>query len=139
MKTKQELHREPTVENKYNLTVKDVRNLEIADRSQIKDPMWWRNDVISAWCISKNIGTKDDIRFGTDNSFWIGVYDEDAKAYAGKFRITFSTYGGMCGYNFDKFYDPEEIDNELDLQTHEQFLACINTLIDNGVLRIRKK
>lgn len=41
--------RQPTVENKYNLTMAKIRKLKIADRSQIGKPLFWRNDVIGAW------------------------------------------------------------------------------------------
>lgn len=90
--------RKPRVKNKYNLTIPQIRKLVIKDRSQVCAPLFWRNDVISAWCISGHAGSKADERFSTDNEYWIGIYDEDSKAYKGKFRFEFSTYGGMCGY-----------------------------------------
>lgn len=40
----------------------------------------------------------------------------------------------MCGYNFKKFYDEKEIENEIDLQTQEKLLDTINHLIDEGIL-----
>jgi len=43
--------RQPTVENKYDLTMAKIRKLKITDRSQIGKPLFWRNDVIGAWCI----------------------------------------------------------------------------------------
>lgn len=68
--------RKPKVKNKYNLTMKKINNLKIGDESKICEPLFWRNNVVSAWCISKDIGTDADKRYGTDNSFWIGIYDE---------------------------------------------------------------
>ena len=98
--------RKPRVKNKYNLDMKKVKKLRVGDRTKIGQPLFWRNNVIDAWCI---LGTtaknSEDEAFGTCDEFWIGVYDEDAKSYAGKVRVTFSSYGGMCGYNFDKFFD----------------------------------
>ena len=47
--------RKPKVDNKYNLTMAKIRKLKIADRSQIGKPLFWRNDVIGAWCIILNI------------------------------------------------------------------------------------
>ena len=130
----QKLKRVPQVENKYNLDIKTIKKLKVSDRSKIGEPLFWRNNVISAWCISGSAGTRADHEFGTDNGYWIGIYDEDAKAYAGKFRISFSTYGGMCGYEFNKFFKPQDIDNENDLKIQEMFLDKINNLIDLGIL-----
>lgn len=127
--------RKPSVENKYNLTMKDVRQLTVADRSQVKEPLFWRNNVVEAWCLSgTTLQSKADSRFGSYNEFWIGIYDEDAKAYKGKFRVTCSAYGGMANYAFKKFFDPKEIDNEQDLLLQEKLLENVNLLIDKGIL-----
>lgn len=128
------LHRQPKVENKYKLTIPKIKKLKIGNRELICEPLFWRNNVISAWCISGSAGTEKDHQFATDTGYWIGIYDDDAKAYAGKFRIDFSTYGGMCGYEFTSFFQPNDIDNENDLRIQELFLEKINYLIDNGIL-----
>ena len=98
--------------------------------------MFWRNDVIGAWCIVGSAGSDTDIRFGTDNEFWIGIYDDNAKAHAGKFRTYFTSYGGMCGYKFNKFFQEKDIENENDLLIQEKFLSKINELIDLGILEV---
>ena len=126
----------PKIPNKYNLTVPKVRKLLVKDRNKISAPLFWRNNVINAWCISESIGSDADREFGTDSSFWIGIYDEDASAYAGKFRISFETYGGMCSYNFTNFYSKKSIKNPQDLRLQERFLEVINHLIDEGILGI---
>ena len=41
---------------------------------------------------------------------------------------------GMCSYNFNKFYDKSEIENNYDWQIQEKFLGKINELIDLGIL-----
>lgn len=126
--------RTPRVANKYNLTMTKIRRLKVADRSKVCAPLFWRNDVIGAWCICGTSGNDMDRRFGIDNEYWIGIYDLNAKAYAGKFRVSISSYGGMCHYNFNKFYQLKDIDNEQDLEIQEKFLEKINELIDCGVL-----
>lgn len=128
--------RKPKIENKYNLTIPKIKKLIVADRSKVCTPLFWRNDVISAWCICKSAGTERDHNLGTDTAYWIGIYDEDAKAYAGKFRFNFSSWGGMCDYKFTKFFDPSEIEYETDLEVQELFLEKINELIDLGILAI---
>lgn len=126
--------RQPTVENKYNLTMAKIQKLKIADRSQIGKPLFWRNDVIGAWCIVGSAGSDTDIRFGTDNEFWIGIYDLNAKSYAGKFRVHLTSYGGMCNYKFNQFFREKDIENNNDLLIQEKFLSKINELIDLGIL-----
>lgn len=121
----------PSVQNKYNLTIASIRKLVIVDKSKIKPPRFWRNDVISAWCISCEVGGDNG------NSYWIGIYDDDAPAHAGKFRFAFSSYGGMCGYTFNCFFKEDDIENTMDLKIQELFLEKINLLIDEGVLAIQ--
>ena len=123
----------PKVKNKYNLDLKTIKNLKIGDRSKLLPPLCWRNDVISAWCISESIGNS---KFCDETEYWMGFYDLDAPSYSGKFRVSFSTFGGMCSYNFNKFYNPKTINNINDLKIQEMFLKKINYLIDNGILVI---
>lgn len=120
--------RKPTVENKYNLTIADVKELKVGDRSQIKKPLFWRNNAINAWCITESVGKFQD------DSYWIGIYDEDAPTHSGKFRFYFTAYSDMCSYNFTEFFNIEEIENEFDLKIQELFLDKINYLIDLGIL-----
>lgn len=126
--------RTPTVNNKYNLTMAKIRRLKVVDRSKVCKPLFWRNDVIGAWCIVGSAGSDMDIRFGTDNEFWIGIYDDNAKTYAGKFRVHLTSYGGMCDYKFNQFFREKDIENDNDLLIQEKFLSKINELIDCGVL-----
>ena len=131
--------RKPKIPNKYNLTPSKVWKLKY-NRSKIGEPVFWRNNIINAWCISRNTAKNcKDLEYGTYNSFWLGIYDDDTKAYAGKLRITFDSYGGMCGYNIKKFYDPREIENEMDLEIQEKALEILNKLIDDGVLYFESK
>ena len=126
--------RKPKVPNKYNLTPAMINKLKF-DRSKIGEPVFWRNDIINAWCITRNT-CKDgnDYRFGTYDSFWLGIYDDNAKSYAGKLRYYFDSYGGMCSYKITKFYDYSQIEYEMDLEIQELALEVLNQLIDDGVL-----
>lgn len=127
--------RKPRIENKYNLTMKDCKHLVVKNRNKICEPLFWRNNAIDAWCLSGSTARNSkDVEYCCYNDFWIGIYDDDAKAYAGKVRVTFSSYGGMCSYNFKNFYDYKEIENEDDLRVQEMFLETINMLLDEGVL-----
>lgn len=117
--------------NKYNLDMKQIRALKVGNRELIKTPLFWRNNVISAWCASGSVGNS---KFCDETEYWLGIYDEDAKAYKGKVRFSFSTYGGMCGYNFNTFFNPKTIETMDDLRIQKLFLEKINNLIDMGVL-----
>lgn len=118
----------PTVKNRYKLNISKIKKLKIGDRSKICEPLFWRNEGIKAWCICGVVGKFEDAEY------WIGIYDEDAPSYAGKFRFHFTTYMGMCSYTFEKFYDKSEIENNYDWQIQEKFLAKINELLDLGIL-----
>ena len=126
--------RKPRVKNKYNLKPKDIQRAIVLDYEKLKQPPFWRNNVVSAWCLSD--GTGEGYFGGHIDSYWIGFYDKDAKAYAGKIRLNCSSYEDMCGYNFKKFFDPKEIENEIDLELQEKLLERINWLIDEGIIKI---
>ena len=131
--------RKPTVKNKYNLTMKDCRHLAVKDRSKICEPLFWRNDVINAWCVyGSTAKNAKEAEYGSYDEFWLGVYDKDAKSYADKIRVKFSAYGGMCHYNFNKFYDYTKIEHEIDLEVQEMFLEKINMLLDEGIVEVQK-
>lgn len=131
--------REPTVPNIYGLTIPIIRQLRV-DRSKITGEPFWRNNVINAWCLSGSTAKcAADDEFCTTDEYWLGVYDEDAKFYTGKIRVNFSAYGGICSYVFKEFYNPKDIENELDLCIQEQFLRVMNDLIERGVFMIPAK
>lgn len=123
--------RKPKIENKYNLTMKDVKNLKLIDREKMEE-MFWRNDVIDAYCLlASTAKSGKDMRYGTYNEYWIGVYDKDNKV-----EVSFEAYGGMCSYNFNEFYNKKDIENEIDLEIQEMFMERINQLIDDGIFEI---
>ena len=127
--------RKPKVENKYNLKPKDIQKAIILDYERLKQPPFWRNDVVQAWCLSDGSGKG---LYGSIDSYWIGFYDKDAKAYAGKIRLSCTSYEGMCSYDFKKFFDLKEIEYEFDLELQEKLLSRINWLIDEGIIEIPK-
>ena len=131
--------RKPKVENKYNLKPKDIQKAVILNYDKLHKSPFWRNDVVQAWCLSETtIKNRKDDEYGCYNEYWIGFYDKDAKSYAGKIRLSCYAYGGMCSYNFKKFFDPKEIDCEIDLEIQEKLLKRINWLIDEGIIEISK-
>ena len=131
MKTPAILGHKPKVPNKYGLIGSDLNHMILLDRNKVGKPMFWRNDVINAWCISASSG--NDL---AGDEFWLGIYDEP---YHQKLvRAYFTSYGGMCGYEFSKFYEPSEIENLDDLHIQEKALKVLNELIDKGIIEIRR-
>lgn len=126
--------RNPKVENKYNLKSADVGRMIVVDRSKLCEPIFWRNTVINAWCISGSVGTDADRQFGTDNEYWIGIYDKPY--YRKDVRLSVTCWGGMGKYEFQEFFNMEEIENERDLETQEKVLEVLNMLLDNGILKL---
>lgn len=118
--------------NKYDLDMKKVRKLQVKDDSKILPPLFWRNDVINAWCISGSIGSVSDFKYSSENSYWIGIYDTNY--YGKRFHCYCTSWGGMCGYIFDVFFKPNDIENENDLNTQIELLSKINLLIDEGII-----
>ena len=117
----------PRVPNKYNLTIKDIAKLKIGDKSKIGPPIFWRNNIVNAWCISfdSECITKNSL---SPSSYWLGIYDDFT------FEFYFLAYGDMCSYNFKEFYKPEDIESLDDLLVQEKFLDRINYFIDEGIL-----
>lgn len=121
--------RKPNVENKYNLTMKDVNNLVSFDRSKITSPLFTRNRLTNTWDITGSTTKKNsDVTSLACNEFLIRV------DYDGSIRVMCSTYGGMANYNFNEFFKENEIENELDLEIQEKLLETINMLLDEGIL-----
>lgn len=122
--------RKPKIENKYNLTVKDIENFVLADKEKLKTRCW-RNNVVNAWCYSKGVGK--GYWGGSDYDIWIGFYD---KPYNKKLiKVNCSCMEGMCSYKFNKFYQLEDIENILDLQCQEAVLEFANWLLDEKVCK----
>lgn len=126
--------RDPKVPNKYSLTWEVIKKLEVGDESKICEPLFWRNNVVNAWCISRSIGTDADKKFCNDNEIWIGIYDEPY--YRRRVHIHVNCWGGIGKYEFCDFYNYKEIENERDLKTQEKLLEVLNMLIDEGILKI---
>lgn len=136
--------RKPRVENKYNLTISKIEKLQVNNRTLIQEPLFWRNEVIKAWCISDTTirNTLDDL-CSTYNNYWIGIYDKPTKrGFLGEtpkektFHFSLGKYGGMCHYEFEKFFQEEDIECEIDLQIQELFLEKINELINKKILKL---
>ena len=126
--------RKPKILNKYNLKPKDIQKATILNYDRLHEHPFWRNDVVQAWCLSDGSGR--GLYGDWIDSYWIGFYDENAKSHAGEIILQCSSYEDMCNYNFDTFFDYNDIDNEFDLELQEKLLDRINWLINKGIIHI---
>lgn len=116
--------------NKYNLTPKKIDQLKVLDWGKLKTKTW-HNEAMKpdeVWCHIEGAG------FGVygdyDDEFWIGFYED------GRVSHSFSCWEGMCSYNFENFYDVNEIENKFDMEIQAKTIRWLNEMIDLGVLEL---
>lgn len=91
----------------------------------------WENNALTPRhiCHSKSFGSKDDIEFGTSNSFWAGFNTED-----NTLRIKCSSYGDMCSFNFTR-KDLKKLDLlKIDKECMEYTFEFIDNLKEKGII-----
>ena len=123
------LPRNPEVENRYNLTYSAIQNLKVGNRKLVGPPLFFWNASISAWCIYE----ASDKQY-RENTYWIGIFADNAPEYPGEFKFGFSSFTGICNYEFEEFFEASKIYDEYDLIIQEMFLKKINHLLDLGIL-----
>ena len=120
-----------TVPNKYNLVVTDIKKLKILDWDKLKKKCWHNEamkDTGSWWCHLEGCQA-DGKPYNDEDEFWIGFREEDNKVDS-----WFTSYGGMCGYNFEKFYDADDYENDFDIGVQVNALRWLNIMIDEKIL-----
>ena len=117
--------------NKYKLTPKSVKKLKILDWDRLKKETWLNRTKLSGkwWCHLE--GCNLDGKYDDEDEFWIGFNEEN-----NKIDYSFTSYGGMCGYTFDRFYDVSEIENRFDMVVQVNAVRWLNRLIDDGILGV---
>lgn len=118
--------------NKYNLTPAKLRKLVVKDWVRLKKNTWHNEamkDTGSWWCHLEGSQEPDNTKYCDDDEFWIGFNEVD-----NTIMFWFSSYEGMCGYEFKKFYDFEEIENKFDLNVQVNAIRWLNKMIDEKIL-----
>lgn len=115
--------------NKYNLTPKSIKALKILDWDKLKKSTWHNNAMLSGnwWCHLEGCSLNGN--YCDESEFWIGFNEDN-----GKIDCDFTCFGGMCYYKFDKFYDPSDIENYLDMNVQVNTIRWLNEMIDDGIL-----
>ena len=118
--------------NKYNLTPAKLHKLVVKDWVRLKKNTWHNEamkDTGSWWCHLEGSQEPDNTKYCDDDEFWIGFNEVD-----NTIKFWFSSYEGMCGYEFKKFYDFEEIENKFDLNVQVNAIRWLNKMIDEKIL-----
>lgn len=114
--------------NKYNLTPKKIDQLKVLEWEWLKAKTWL-NEALEpdeVWCHIEGAGY--GLYGDPINEFWIGFYTD------GRVRHSFSCAEGMCHYNFENFYDINEIENKWDMYIQAKTIRWLNDMIDKGIL-----
>lgn len=122
--------------NKYNLTPKNICKLEVNRKLINKENGFWYNNVIKAWCLSCSVGI-DEYPVCDNYEYWLGIYDKPNKDKSAKIELTFSCWGGMGTWKFDKFFNFKEIENQDEYGIQYKFIEKMNELIEKGVFIIK--
>ena len=121
--------------NKYDLTIEKIKKLVIVDWDSLKQKTWHNKAMEkdgSWWCHLEGCQAEEQQPYKEEDVFWIGFREEDNKV-----DCYFTSYEGMCGYVFDKFYDASEIENIYDMNVQVNAIKWLNTMIDSGILALQ--
>lgn len=120
--------------NKYGFTAKNIDTIRVLDWERLKQYTWF-NTVIKkpCWCHLEGCNTTAGSRYCDDDEFWIGFYED------GKVDHAFSAHGGMCGYEFDEFYDEKDIENKSDAGVQINAIRYLNNLVELKIISKPKK
>lgn len=116
--------RNPSVPNKYKLTPEKIRHLKVLDVAAThRKPFHMNPNYPEEPAVCGGIWEE-----GYEDAWWyLRVNDEGVVAFT-------VTVMELCKYEFEEFYNFDEIDNEIDLRIQEMILERLNQLIDDGVL-----
>ena len=118
--------------NKYNLTIKKIKELKVIDWDRLKKKTWFNKAMKKpCWCHlegSQHPNSKN--RYEDDGEFWIGFYED------GRVDCNFSSYEGMCSYVFDKFYNIKELENKFDMHVQVNAIKFLNELLDEKIVAL---
>lgn len=120
--------------NKYNLTPKNIKTLKVLDWDKLKKKTWFNeamylhNNKDIVWCHIEGCGKGYYGDYFSE--FWIGFYED------GRVNCNFSCNEGMCSYNFEKFYNINEIEDKWDMEIQVKAIKWLNMMIDEGILSL---
>lgn len=81
------------------------------------------------WCHLEGSNLKGN--YDDEDEFWIGFNEIN-----NKIDCCFTSYGGMCHYRFNEFYNACDIENKYDMHVQVNAIRWLNEMIDDGILGI---
>ena len=115
--------------NKYRLTPKNIKKITVLDWDRLMTKTWHNNAKKGNWWCHLEGCQNEHAPYCDEDEFWIG-FDMDTK----RTDCDWSSYGGMCTYDFETFYDPREIRTAFDLRVQANTIRWLNQMIDAGIL-----
>lgn len=126
--------------NKYGWTFKNIATAKVLDWTNLRrytteyhyngerdenKPVSWDGYSHIEGCA---VGGEPRDYVADENEFFIKF------AFNGMNTYYFTSYEGMCGYEFEKFYDPAGIENEFDMKVQVNAIRYLNMLVDNNII-----
>lgn len=81
------------------------------------------------WCHLEGSNLKGN--YDDEDEFWIGFNETN-----NRIDCHFTSYGGMCHYRFNEFYEACDIENKYDMHVQVNAIRWLNEMIDDGILGI---
>lgn len=105
--------------------------LFIKDTKLLDKYFLWENNAMTPRhiCHLKSFGSKDDIEFGTSNSFWAGFNTK-----TNILKIKCSSYGDMCNFNFTREDLKRNDLSKIDRECIEYTFKFIDNLKEKGII-----
>lgn len=118
------------VPNKYNLYPKDIRKFKVLNWDKLKEKTWLNNAMNNGpwYCHLEGSQGKNE-KYNDEDEFWIGFNES-----TGEVKYHFSSYEGMCHYNFTSFYSSRSIQNKYDMNVQVNTLRFLNMLLDEHII-----
>ena len=119
--------------NKYNITPDSIKKFKVLDWPCLKKHCGRNEAIPNGTWYCRLVGCQDveEKHHNDFDEFWIGFREED-----GKVDYSFTSYDGMCGYSFDKFYDSQDIENKWDMNVQVNTIRFLNMLLDEGIVEL---
>lgn len=121
------------VPNKYNLRPTDITKLKVLDWDKIKKICWHNKAMKSTgdwWCHLEGCN-KSNSKYDDFDEFWIGFDEKNNRV-----KYHFTSYEGMCSYNFTAFYSMKSIENKYDMQVQVNAMRFLNRLLDEKIVEL---
>ncbi len=132
------VYKKPRVENKYHLTMGDIKSAKIINWERLNQKPFIRNDVIGCYYLRENTNpSKFEESIGDYSEYCIRFYPPTKENPNGRVTVKCERLGGVHQYRFNYFYNRSNIHNRRDLEIQEKLLKRLNWLIDEKIIEVK--